>query len=211
MPSRFLLPVTMVLLAVTASTLWLTRGVMPETVETMSRLSPASGGAQANGQGKPSIGGSFLLIDQNGQEFRAEQLHGKLQLVFFGFTHCPDICPMSLSTITEALEALGAQADQITPVFITLDPERDTPEVLKAYLSNFHPSFIGLTGTEAQVRGAADAYKVYFARAPGGAGSDYSVDHSGFIYLMDRNGAYLGHFRHSDSVAKLLASLRPHL
>lgn len=143
-----------------------------------------------------AIGGDFELIDQNGALFNSNELTNKLSLIYFGFTNCPDICPTSLNKITKAVEILSKNKIDIVPVFITIDPSRDTPAVLKEYLKHFHPKFIGLTGNEKQIREVADKFKVYYAKAASESDNyqDYMLDHSSFTYLMDKNGKYLKHF-----------------
>lgn len=144
------------------------------------------------------IGGPFELVNQDGRTVTQADFAGKLMLVYFGFTYCPDICPAELLVMSQALDALGDQASQVVPVFITVDPKRDTPEKMKEYVAAFHPSFVGLTGSEEQVSAAAKAYRVYYryaAAKPGGElGDDYRVDHTSYVYLMDREGKYLAHF-----------------
>jgi protein SCO1/2 len=144
--------------------------------------------------GREPIGGPFGLIDHTGRPRTNADFRGKLMLVYFGFTYCPDICPTDLQAISLALDRLGAAADQVQPLFITVDPERDTAAHLAEYVSLFHPRLIGLTGDAAAIRAAADAYKVYYAKVPNDAGTDYTVDHTAFIYLMDADGKYLGFF-----------------
>lgn len=151
-------------------------------------------------QGEALVGGAFTLIDQQGVSYTDAQLAGHWSLVFFGFTHCPDICPTALGTMSQALQQWDAKhPDQpITPVFITLDPERDTPATLQAYASNFHPRLVALTGSLAQVDTAAKAYKVYYQKTPlGDSAAEYTVDHSGYIYLMNPQGRYHAHFAYS--------------
>lgn len=142
------------------------------------------------------IGGDFELIDQNGELFNSDELKDKLSLIYFGFTSCPDICPTSLNKITKAVEILSENKIDIVPVFITIDPSRDTPAVLKEYLKHFYPKFIGLTGNEKQIREVADKFKVYYAKVASESDNnqDYMLDHSSFTYLMDKNGKYLKHF-----------------
>ena len=144
------------------------------------------------GQG-PVIKSDFELVDQDGRLVRGEDLRGKLQLVFFGFTTCPDICPTTLTKITATLEELGADADTLHPVLMTVDPERDTPAVLKEYLGAFDPRIIGLTGTPEQVKVALRNFRV-FASKNWLEGGDYTMDHSTFAFLVDRNGRYVEHF-----------------
>lgn len=156
----------------------------------------------------PAIGGAFTLTDQNGAPFSSEQLKGSYSLVFFGFTHCPDICPLAMSSLTEALDSLPQeQQDKVTPVFITIDPDRDTPETVKSYIGNFHPRFIGLTGTHAEIKQAASAYKVYYTTA-NPEDKDYQVAHSGYIYFMSPDGKYIRHFSHNDSAENLASGIK---
>ena len=154
------------------------------------------------------IGGPFQLVDQNGQPFTDKDLKGKYALIYFGYTYCPDVCPTGLQVMTEALDALGPLAEKVRPVFVSVDPKRDTPSVLKDYLSNFHKSFIGLTGTPEQVRRAAQAYRVYFRLNPPDADGNYLVDHAAFIYLMDPQGRYVRHFSHNTPPETMAKELR---
>jgi cytochrome oxidase Cu insertion factor (SCO1/SenC/PrrC family) len=140
-----------------------------------------------------SIGGPFTLTDQTGKVRRDTDFRGKLMLVYFGYAYCPDVCPTELQTMSEAREPLGPTASEVQPVFITVDPERDTPELLAGYAQNFDPRFLMLTGTEAQIAEAARGYKVYYRRTVKSDG-DVQVDHSSFVYLMGRDGRYLAHF-----------------
>jgi cytochrome oxidase Cu insertion factor (SCO1/SenC/PrrC family) len=144
--------------------------------------------------GREPVGGPFALIDHNGKPRTDADFRGKLLLVYFGFTWCPDVCPTDLQDISLALDKLGEAADQVQPLFITVDPERDTAAHLAEYVSLFHPRLIGLTGDAAAIRAAADAYKVYYAKVTNEAGTDYTVDHTAFIYLMGADGKYLGFF-----------------
>ncbi|MDP7545685.1 MAG: SCO family protein [Alphaproteobacteria bacterium] len=144
--------------------------------------------------GVPSIGGPFELVDHKGQVARDSDFRGKYLLVMFGYTFCPDVCPTELQLITEAMERLGQVRSKVQPLMITVDPERDTVAVLADYMANFHPSLIALTGSTAQVKAAAKAYHVFFAKAPPDEAGDYFMDHSVFIYLMGPDGKYLHHF-----------------
>lgn len=156
------------------------------------------------------IGGDFELIDQNGELFNSDELKGKLSLIYFGFTSCPDICPTSLNKITKAVEILSENKIDIVPVFITIDPSRDTPAVLKEYLKHFHPKFIGLTGDEKQIREVADKFKVYYAKAASENDNeqDYMLDHSSFTYLMDKNGKYFKHFYLDSTPSEIMEFLK---
>jgi cytochrome oxidase Cu insertion factor (SCO1/SenC/PrrC family) len=144
--------------------------------------------------GHGHVGGPFTLIDQTGKTRHDTDFRGKLLLVFFGYTTCPDICPTELMEIGLAIDKLGAAGDEVQPLFISVDPERDTPAVLAPYVALFHPRLIGLTGTAEQVRAAADAYKAYYAKYTPSDGGVYLIDHTGFVYLMGRSGEYLGFF-----------------
>ena len=160
-------------------------------------------------EGSAAIGGAFTLTDHTGAEVTEQIFLGHYSLVYFGFTFCPDICPMTLQTVADAIDILPGQKGQsVQPVFITLDPKRDTVETMSAYVSNFHSSMIGLTGTQDQVQKAADAYRVFFREAPIGEEGDYTVDHSGYLYLMNRSGRYIDHFGKDVSMEDLSARLR---
>lgn len=154
------------------------------------------------------IGGPFALIDQNGARRTDADFRGKLLLVYFGFTYCPDVCPTDLQQIGLAVDRLGPAGDGVQPLFVTLDPGRDTPEILKGYMPLFHPRFVGLTGDAAAIQEAARAYRVYVKRIEREDGSDYTLDHSAFIYLMGRDGRYLGFFPPGTSAERLAEALR---
>ncbi|QLG71863.1 hypothetical protein HG535_0C02130 [Zygotorulaspora mrakii] len=150
--------------------------------------------AEANrGYGRPVVGGPFKLIDFNGNEFTEKNLLGKFSILYFGFTHCPDICPDELDKLGIWLEDLKQKHGiSLQPVFITCDPARDSPAVLKKYLEDFHPDIIGLTGTYDEVKSACKQYRVYFSTPPSvKPGQDYLVDHSIFFYLMDPEGNFV--------------------
>jgi protein SCO1/2 len=168
---------------------------------------------QPAGTGSVSIGGAFTLQDPDGKTVTDADLKGRYSLIFFGFTHCPDICPLTLQTVTKALDEAGPAADHVQPVFITVDPERDTPDAMKAYAANFHPRLMALTGTPAQVQEASRAYKVFAAKTPlkdaeGKDTGDYGVTHTGFTYLMGPDGKYVAHFDKDASPADIAARLR---
>jgi protein SCO1/2 len=155
------------------------------------------------------VGGPFDLVDHQGKLRTQADFKGKLMLVYFGFTFCPDVCPTDLQAIGLALDQLGAAGEAVQPIFITLDPNRDTAQHLADYVPLFHPRFIGLTGDEAAIRQAARAYKVYYAKVPRADASDYTVDHSGYIYLMDRAGQYLGFFPPGTPPDRMADLIRP--
>lgn len=154
--------------------------------------------------GKALIGGPFALTDHTGKHVTEKDFEGKFMLVFFGYTFCPDICPAELQVISAALDELGDKAKKVTPVFITIDPERDTVEQMKSYVSNFHKQFIGLTGSMREIQDAAKAYRVYYKKvAEEPASSDYFMDHSSIVYLMSPQGEYLAHFAYGTGVDKM--------
>ena len=139
------------------------------------------------------IGGPFLLTDHHGRRVSDMDFRGRYMLVFFGFTHCPDVCPSTLRDIAMALDHLDEEADAIQPLFITVDPERDDVAAMAEYVTAFDPRTLGLTGTRAEIDQATAIYRIYSSRVPLGEG-DYTMDHSAFTYLMDRKGNYLAHF-----------------
>lgn len=156
-----------------------------------------------------AIGGPFHLIDQNGKPVSDADLKGKWQLVFFGYTHCPDACPTALNEISLALDRLGMKRDEVEVVFITVDPERDTPDALKSYVQSFDAPIIALTGTPDAVAQAAKAYRVFYAKHPRGDG-DYDMDHSALIYVMNPEGRFTATFTpdsSADAIAQRLDKL----
>ncbi|KAK8024047.1 Protein SCO1 [Apiospora rasikravindrae] len=161
------------------------------------------------GVGRPKVGGDFELTDQNGKPFSSADLKGRYSLVYFGFTHCPDICPEELDKMAQMFDLVQAERPgALVPVFVTCDPQRDDPATLKTYLSEFHPSFVGLTGTYEQIKDMCKAYRVYFS-TPRDAkpGVDYLVDHSIYFYLMDPEGDFveaLGRQHSPDAAAKVI-------
>ena len=158
---------------------------------------------------RPAIGGSFSLIDQNGHTVTSDSLKGKPTLIYFGYTYCPDVCPTSLLLMENAIDQLGPGTDKkVNLVFITVDPERDTPKLLKGYVENFGPTFIGLTGTPQQVADAARAYRVYYQKVPGKDGGPYLMDHSSIVYLLDRNGRFVTHFTHEAKAEAIAAAVK---
>lgn len=158
--------------------------------------------------GQPAIGGSFTLVDQNGKSFSSERLKGKPTLIYFGYTYCPDVCPTSLLLMETAVEQLGPDAaKKVNLVFITIDPERDTPDLIKGYVSNFGPTIVGLTGSPEQITAAARAYRVYYQKVPSKDGGPYLMDHSSILYLLDRNERFITHFTHEAKAESIKAAL----
>ena len=160
--------------------------------------------------GAAAIGGPFTLSDQLGRSLTEKDLRGSYSLIYFGYTFCPDVCPTGLQVMSNAMDQLQTEMQQkIKPVFITIDPERDTVDQLKSYLGNFHPRIIGLTGTKGQIAQVARAYRVYYAKAKESRGKrDYLMDHSSIIFLMDREGNYISHFTHATAAEDLAETLR---
>jgi len=158
--------------------------------------------------GKALVGGPFSLVDHAGRRVTDKDFRGRYMLVYFGFTYCPDVCPSGLQVIAAALQKLGAKADRVTPLFITVDPERDTPAQLAEYVKSFHPQLVGLTGTPQEVDAAAKAYRVYYKKVQDEKSTaGYTFDHTSIIYLMDPNGVYVTHFSHTTDVDTLAARL----
>jgi protein SCO1/2 len=143
--------------------------------------------------GEADVGGPYSLLDQNGVRRSDEDFRGRYMLVFFGFTYCPDICPTTLAILSAALENIGPLADEVVPIFITVDPQRDTPEILKPYLSAFGPEFVGLTGTREEIDNAVSAYRAFYQIVET-ENDDYLVDHSTIIYLMDGEGKFVTNY-----------------
>jgi protein SCO1/2 len=191
-----LIPYLLLLAAVAAGTLWhlgdlqSQRGV--QTVSTGERV---------------AIGGPFRLTDQNQMVRTEKDFQGKYMLVFFGYTYCPDVCPTTLAVMADALEKMGSLADKVTPVFITVDPKRDTPEKIKSYLSSFGTRFVGLTGDVSDIAAVAKEYRVYYREHAAENGGEYTVDHSGVVYLMDPTGMFIANYSLETSPDTLAADL----
>ncbi len=146
------------------------------------------------GAAAPQLGGPFQLVDDRGAEVTDATYRGRYMLVYFGFTYCPDVCPTELATMARAIDLLGDQGGQVQPLFITVDPERDSVSAMHDYVQLFHPRLVGLTGTPEQIARAARAYRVYYARAESPQLSAYTMDHSSFVYLMGPDGRSLAVF-----------------
>jgi len=157
-----------------------------------------------------AIGGAFQLTDQNGRTVTEQSLRGKPTLIFFGYTHCPDVCPTSLFEISEVLRAMGKDADRVNAYFISVDPERDTPSTMKDYLSSFDPHLEGLSGDPAATTTVLTAYRVYAKKVPMKDG-DYTMDHTALIYLMDRDGRFVAPFNLKRSPEEAAAELKRYL
>jgi cytochrome oxidase Cu insertion factor (SCO1/SenC/PrrC family) len=157
------------------------------------------------------VGGPFALTDHTGRLRTDGEFRGKLLVVYFGYTYCPDVCPTDLLAISQAIEALGPAGEAVQPLFITVDPERDTVAHLAEYVSAFHPRLIGLTGAPEEIRKVALSYKAYYAKVAVGPGEDYVIDHTGVIYLMGRGGEYLGFVPPQTTPQRLIEIIRGQL
>lgn len=167
------------------------------------------------GSGRPPVvapglklGGPFQLVDHTGQAVTDATYRGKFMLMFFGYTFCPDVCPTELQVVAQAMDLLGADADKVQPIFVSVDPERDTPEHLAGYVRMFHPKIVGLTGTVDQVAAMARAYRVYYAKAKGGDADTYLMDHSAFLYLMGPDGAFVTVFPHGTAAEPITTEIK---
>jgi len=155
-----------------------------------------------------TVGGSFSLIDGDGKPVTDQTWRGKYMLVYFGYTFCPDVCPTTLSSVADALDRMGAKADRIQPLFITVDPKRDIPSVVKQYAAAFGPRIVGLTGSAEQIAATAKAYRVYYAEHRTGPGpDDYSMDHSSVLYLMGLDGHFIAPVRADQDGPEIAAAL----
>ena len=157
-----------------------------------------------------AIGGPFQLVDQSGQAVSDKNLKGKPTIIFFGFTHCPDVCPTSLFEMSEVLRAMGEDAKRVNAFFVSVDPERDTPQVMKDYLSSFDPNLKGLTGSPEAVAEIVSGYRVYAKKVPLKDG-DYTMDHTALIYLMDRDGRFVAPFNIKRRPEEAAADLKRYL
>jgi protein SCO1/2 len=162
------------------------------------------------GRGSSAIGGPFRLIDQHGSQITEQDFQGRPFLVFFGYTHCPDICPTTLFDVSELMRALGKDADRTGALFITVDPERDTPAMMKEYMSSFDPHLRGATGDQKAIDAAEKAYRVYAKKVPAEHG-DYSMDHTALVYLMDKQGRFVAPFSLKRRPEELAAELRKYM
>lgn len=161
----------------------------------------------------PAIGGPFSLIDQNGTTVTDEDLDDQFKLIYFGYTYSPNICASTLSAMTDAFGLLGDDAKRVTPLFITIDPERDQPEHLKMYLEHFHPRFVGLSGAQDAIAQTAKKFHVHFAKVEklGAEADDYEIDHTSIVYLMGPDGGFLAHFTDGATAEAMAKRIREYL
>jgi protein SCO1/2 len=160
--------------------------------------------------GKAAVGAPFALPDASGRARSLDEFRGRLVLLYFGFAQCPDVCPTDLAAIGGALRLLGERAPEVQPLFVTLDPARDTAEVLAEYAGAFHPSMIALRGTEADTRRIATSYKVFYEKVPDGKGG-YFIDHAAFTFLLDRTGKYVAFLPPGTKPDRIATLLRQNL
>lgn len=159
-----------------------------------------------------NVGGPFTLVDQTGREVTDQDFRGRYMLIYFGYSFCPDVCPTELQIMSQALDALGPAAKQVQPVFVTVDPERDTVETLADYVKHFRPDLVGLTGSAEQIAKVTTAYKVYAARNPTPSDPEnYSVSHSSMTYLMDPKGKFVTVFPYGTQPGEMAQGIRTHL
>ena len=211
--------VVLVLLGLLWGAAWLGReegeGIAQSFSRTAARLlggeaaAPSAGGVQLP-QGMV-LGGPFSLTDHTGRAVTQADFAGRFLLVYFGFTYCPDVCPTELGTIAAALDALEEQGERVTPVFVSVDPERDTPAAMADYVSRFHPRMVGLTGTPEQVAAAARAYRVFYAKVNRPEMTQYLMDHSSFIYLVGPDGKVRALFRPETAPEAIAQAVRGQL
>ncbi|PIW30527.1 MAG: SCO family protein [Rhodospirillales bacterium CG15_BIG_FIL_POST_REV_8_21_14_020_66_15] len=182
--------------------------VFQRSLDETGRATTATGTAP-----EVKIGGPFTLTDHTGRQVTEADFRGRYMLIFFGYTFCPDVCPTSLTEISAAMDKLGDRAAKVVPILVTIDPARDTATALKDYVAHFHPSVVGLTGTPEQIKQAAKAYRVYYAKVPdkGGDKDAYLMDHSSVIYLMGPDGGFLAHFSHQTDAETMAAKIKSFL
>ena len=195
---RIILVIGIIIAALLVEWAWL----RAERAETAAQPSPLVAARAA------VAGGPFSLTDHTGKAVSDEDFQGNLVLMVFGYTFCPDVCPTTLQRVAEAMDLLAGGAEQVRPLFVTVDPERDSPEVLSAYVEAFHPRMVGLTGSAEQVRQITESYRVYHAKV-GSGDSDYLMDHSAYIYLLGADGRLLTYLRHDSTPETIAAVIEP--
>ncbi|TWB49935.1 SCO family protein [Nitrospirillum viridazoti] len=179
----------------------------PASSASSTGAAPASGGG---GQIVPgvAVGGPFTLVDQSGKTVTEKSYAGSWRLMFFGYTFCPDICPTELQVMAQAMDQLGVEGDKVQPIFVSVDPGRDTPQQLSDYVAQFHPRLVGLTGTAAQVSAATRAWRVYAAKVAGDDPENYLMDHSTYVYLMDPDNRLVTIFARGTTAEDMVKGIR---
>ena len=214
---RILAVVLIVLLGAGWGAAMLARAPGEGLAESFARLfagAPAAVPPSAGGIALPpgsQVGGPFRLVDHTGREVSEADYRGKVALIFFGFTFCPDVCPTELSNMAAAMDQLGPQADRVVPIFVTVDPERDTVPRMADYVALFHPRIVGLTGSPEQVAAAARAFRVYYAKATPPGATEYVMDHSAFTYVLGPDGAVRTLLRPGASPGDIVEAVRRNL
>ncbi len=166
---------------------------------------------KVDNKGVALIGGAFNLTNQDGKEIKDTDFRGKFMLVYFGFTSCPDVCPTDLARMTQVMEGLGTSAEGIQPIFITVDPERDNVEKMKEYVKSFYPKLQALTGDKQQISKVAGEYRVFYQKAGEKDAENYGMEHSSYMYLMDKEGKYITHFGSDQNVEIVTAAIKKYL
>ena len=205
-PSYLLIGVLLATLAAIGLTTWITWYV--------TRPSPAVQVGEVSSVAiAPSvqIGGSFALTDHTGRAVTDKTWHGKLMLIYFGYGFCPDVCPTELQIMSNAVDALEKKGESVQPLFITVDPGRDTAQFLADYVTHFHPRLTGLTGSDDAIEKAAEAFRVYYEKVDDDSSTDYLVNHSSFVYLMGRDGSFLTMFRSGTDPATMARTIAAYL
>jgi cytochrome oxidase Cu insertion factor (SCO1/SenC/PrrC family) len=208
---RWLTYALIVLVLVVWAVAWYRPGLIGGVVQTALTSAPGLSAPGVIPAAGVSVGGPFTLTDTSGHSVTDATYRGRWMLVYFGYTFCPDVCPTELQAVSAALDALGPDAAKVTPLFITVDPERDTVAALADYVKLFDERLIGLTGTPEQIAAVARAYRVYYAKATPKDSSSYLMDHSSFLYLMGPDGALQALFRPGTSPQDLAAAIRARL
>lgn len=191
-------------MGIAAGVVWLDMQA-DRTATTRNMQDSGTTGVNAGGM---QIGGDFTMVDHTGKTVTQDDFAGQYKLIYFGYSYCPDVCPSELQRMVAALDMAGGAADDVLPVFVSIDPARDTPEQLAEYVPMFHPRMVGLTGSAEQVAAMADAWKIYYARAEAEGSTNYLMDHSSYIYLMGPDDAPLKIFRPQTKPADMAAQIR---
>jgi len=166
--------------------------------------------AKATGMslGVPELGGDFELVNQDGETVTQENYADQYKLIFFGFTYCPAVCPTELGRMAKIMEGLGELEDKVQPMLISIDPERDTPEIIKAYVEQYHPKLVGLTGSQEQIDAVKDSFKVYASKVENEMMDEYMMDHSSFMYFMSPENNLIKLYSTKDKVGTMTEEIK---
>jgi cytochrome oxidase Cu insertion factor (SCO1/SenC/PrrC family) len=205
---------TVAMMAITLGIVWITQEKTSQAAQ-LEKMQPTAGSVSESAPVQPP-GGAFTLTDQNGEKVKDSDFRGRLMLVYFGFTACPDMCPLAVTNLSKAMDVLGNKADQVAPLFISIDPEHDSPAALKDFLSSFNKHFVGLTGTPDEIAHVAGEYKTYYAKPVPPVSGDKmampgAIDHSGFIYVMGKDGAFITALPPEAKAQDIAEALKPYL